>query len=90
MEKKSIFNKWKTGLGKTRTGLLARLFASKDGINEAFYEELEEALILADAGAAVTEHLLDDIQAAIKEQKITDRESARKALAGLIAKTVTT
>ena len=47
MEKKSIFSKWKTGLGKTRTGLLARLFASKDGINEEFYEELEEALILA-------------------------------------------
>ena len=90
MEKKPLFQKWKTGLGKTRTGLLARLFASKDGINEDFYEELEEALILADAGAAVTERLLDDLQAAIKEQKITDRANARKALAGLIAKAVTT
>lgn len=90
MEKKPLFQKWKTGLGKTRTGLLARLFASKDGINEDFYEELEEALILADAGAAVTERLLDDLQVVIKEQKISDRAGARKALAGLIAKTVTT
>jgi len=90
MEKKPLFQKWKTGLGKTRMGLLARLFASKDGINEAFYEELEEALILADAGAAVTERLLDELQAAIKEQKISDRVGARKALAGLIAKAVTT
>lgn len=90
MEKKPLFQKWKTGLGKTRTGLLARLFASKDGINEDFYEELEEALILADAGAVVTERLLDDLQAVIKEQKISDRAGARKALAGLIAKTVTT
>ncbi|MCE5189557.1 MAG: signal recognition particle-docking protein FtsY [Eubacteriales bacterium] len=90
MEKKSLFNKWKTGLGKTRTGFFARLFASKEGINEAFYEELEEALILADAGAAVTERLLDDLQAAIKEQKISDRETARTILAGLIARTVTT
>jgi fused signal recognition particle receptor len=90
MEKKPLFQKWKTGLGKTRTGLLARLFASKDGINEAFYEELEEALILADAGAAVTEHLLDDLQVTIKEQKISDRAGAKKALAGLIAKAVTT
>ena len=90
MEKKPLFQKWKTGLGKTRTGLLARLFTSKDGINEAFYEELEEALILADAGASVTERLLDDLQAAIKEQKISDRAGARKALAGLIAKAVTT
>jgi fused signal recognition particle receptor len=90
MEKKPLFQKWKTGLGKTRTGLLARLFASKDGINEAFYEALEEALILADAGAAVTERLLDDLQVIIKEQKISDRAGARKALAGLIAKAVTT
>ena len=90
MEKKSIFNKWKTGLGKTRTGFFARLFASKDGINEEFYEELEEALILADAGASVTEHMLDDLQAAIKEQKISDRETARTVLAGLIAQIVAT
>ena len=90
MEKKPLFQKWKTGLGKTRTGLLARLFASKDGINEEFYEELEEALILADAGAAVAERLLDELQIAIKEQKISDRAGARKALAGLIAKAVTT
>lgn len=90
MEKKPLFQKWKTGLGKTRTGLLARLFASKDGINEDFYEELEEALILADAGAAVTERMLDDLQAIIKEKKITDRASARNELAGLIVKSVTT
>ncbi len=90
MEKKPLFQKWKTGLGKTRTGLLARLFASKDGINEEFYEELEEALILADAGAAVTERLLDELQATIKAQKISDRAGARKALTGLIAKAVTT
>ena len=90
MEKKPLFQKWKTGLGKTRTGLLARLFASKDCINEEFYEELEEALILADAGAAVAERLLDELQVTIKEQKISDRAGARKALAGLIAKAVTT
>ena len=90
MEKKSIFNKWKTGLGKTRTGLLARLFASKDGINEEFYEELEEALILADAGAATTERLLDELQAVIKEKKISDRASAKQELIALIADMVTT
>ena len=90
MEKKSIFNKWKTGLGKTRTGLLARLFASKDGINEEFYEELEEALILADAGAATTERLLDELQAVIKEKKLNDRASAKQELTALIADMVTT
>ena len=90
MEKKPLFQKWKTGLGKTRTGLLARLFASKDGVNEEFYEELEEALILADAGARVTEQLLDELQAVIREKKIGDRAGARKELANLIAAAVTT
>ncbi len=90
MEKKPLFQKWKTGLGKTRTGLLARLFASKDGVNEAFYEELEEALILADAGASVTERLLDELQERLKEQKITDRAGARQELEALIGETVAT
>ncbi len=90
MEKKPLFQKWKTGLGKTRTGLLARLFTSKDSINEAFYEELEEALILADAGAAVTERLLDELQSEIRKKKITDRAGARNELAELIARAVAT
>lgn len=90
MEKKPLFQKWKTGLGKTRTGLLARLFASKDGVNEAFYEELEEALILADAGASVTERLLDELQERLKEKKMTDRAGARQELEALIGETVAT
>jgi len=88
MEKKPLFQKWKTGLGKTRTGLLARIFSGRDGVNEAFYEELEEALILADVGAEPTELLLDALQGEIKEQKITDRAAARGVLERLIAGTV--
>ena len=38
----------------------------------------------------VTERLLDDLQTAIKEQKITDRAGARKALASLITSAVST
>lgn len=90
MEKKPLFQKWKTGLGKTRTGFLARIFASKDGINESFYEELEEALILADAGASVTERLLDALQEQIRQKKIFDRAAAKKELASLIALAVAT
>ncbi len=88
MEKKPLFQKWKTGLGKTRTSFLSRLFASKEGVNEAFYEELEEALILADVGAEATERLLDGLQEAVKAQKIADREAARAVLTGLIADAV--
>ena len=90
MEKKPLFQKWKTGLGKTRTSLLARLFGGKESVNEAFYEELEEALILADVGAQSTERLLDDLQKTIKTQKITSREQARRELERLIADAVRT
>ncbi|MEN6594544.1 MAG: signal recognition particle-docking protein FtsY [Clostridiaceae bacterium] len=90
MEKKPLFQKWKTGLGKTRTSLLARLFGGKESVNEAFYEELEEALILADVGAQSTERLLDDLQKTIKAQKITSREQARRELERLIADAVRT
>ncbi len=90
MEKKPIFNKWKTGLGKTRTSFLSRLFSGKESVNEEFYEELEEALILADVGAMPTEELLDELQDTLKEKKITDREEARKVLINLIADAVET
>ncbi len=90
MEKKPIFNKWKTGLGKTRMSFLSRLFSGKESVNEEFYEELEEALILADVGAMPTEELLDELQETLKEQKITDREEARKVLINLIADAVET
>ncbi len=90
MEKKPLFNKWKTGLGKTRTSFLSRLFSGKESVNEEFYEELEEALILADVGAMPTEELLDELQETLKERKVTDREEARKVLVGLIANAVRT
>lgn len=88
MEKKTIFKKWKTGLGKTRTSLLSRLFGAKEGVNEAFYEELEEALVLADVGAATTEKLLDALQAQIKEKGVTTRDAARELLVSIVADTV--
>jgi len=90
MEKKPLFNKWKTGLGKTRTSFLSRLFSGKESVNEEFYEELEEALILADVGAMPTEELLDDSTFLASSRKVTDREEARKVLVGLIANAVRT
>ncbi len=90
MEKKPLFHKWKTGLGKTRTSFLSRLFASKEGVNEAFYEELEEALVLADVGAGATERLLDWLQQTVREEKLTSRAAAREALVALVAEAVRT
>lgn len=85
-EKKSWFSKLKEGLHKTNNWF-STLF-NKDGINDDFYEELEEAMILADMGMETSERLLDDLRARVKAQKLTSRADAKLALRDLIAEAV--
>ena len=59
-QKKSWFTKLKEGLGKTNSWF-AGLFGG-ERINEEFYDELEEAMILADMGMETAEKLLDELQ----------------------------
>jgi fused signal recognition particle receptor len=53
---------------------------SRDRIDETTWEELEEALILADVGATVTAGLLDDLRARVKEEGISGPEALVEAL----------
>lgn len=53
-----IFGKLKESLAKVGGGMLAGVFAGPERIDEDFYEELEEALIVADVGMETTEILL--------------------------------
>ncbi len=85
-EKKSWFSKLKEGLHKTNNWF-STLF-NKDGINDDFYEELEEAMILADMGMETSERLLDDLRARVKTQKLSARADAKLALRDLIADAV--
>ena len=85
-EKKSWFSRLKEGLGKTNNWF-SNLF-NKDGINDEFYEELEEAMILADMGMETSERLLDDLRARVKTEKLTERADAKNMLKDLIAETV--
>lgn len=80
-----FFEKLKQGLARTGGGMLAGVFAGEDRINEAFYEELEEALILADVGMETTQALLDKLREAVKTAKLHAREEARQALIGILA-----
>lgn len=84
-QKQSIFKKLTEGLGKTRNGPLLGLFSSKREINDDFFDELEEALVIADTGMAVTLELLDELKRVIKERRITHSDDAREALIELIA-----
>ena len=86
MEKKqSIFEKLKAGLQKTRGNVFAALFSSEERVDEEFFEELEEGMILADMGMDTTEKLLGKLRTDVKERKIADRSEAKAALAGIVA-----
>lgn len=85
MEKKQgFFAKLKQGLSKTRNALFDSIFG-EDRIDDEFYEELEEALIVSDMGMALSEGFIERLKAKNKEEKIKTRTEAKDALAGLIA-----
>jgi fused signal recognition particle receptor len=70
------------GLRKTG-GSIAQVFTGTR-IDEALYEELESALLMADAGVAATEHLLADLKRRVKEAKATDPAAVKLLLAQAI------
>ncbi len=87
-DSKQTYQQWKKGLSRTRSGLFAKLFGGGARVDEAFFEELEEALILADAGMETTERLLCELRDAVRAEKVTDRAVARDMLAGQIERIV--
>ena len=89
MEKKQgFFEKLKQGLSRTGGGMFASLFAGDERIDAAFYEELEDAMIVADMGMATSEELLERLQETVSEQKLKTRTEAREALAGILAESM--
>jgi fused signal recognition particle receptor len=69
-------------LGRARssfTGYIGSVL-SRSEINESSYEELEEALILADVGMGPTQELLEDVRAVVAEQKLTTSDELIGAL----------
>ncbi|MBR0026936.1 MAG: signal recognition particle-docking protein FtsY [Clostridia bacterium] len=84
-EKKGFFAKLKKGLSKTRDGWLANVFSREGKVDDDFYEELEEAMIMADMGMLTTEKLLDELRDCLEEQKIRDVEPAKEELIRILA-----
>ncbi len=82
-KKKGFFGRLISGLTKTRDNLKAgidSIFSGFTKIDEEFYEELEETLIMADIGVATTEKIIEDLQEKVKEQKIKEASECRKLL----------
>ena len=73
----------RTGLRKTGSSI-ASVFVGQR-IDEALYEELESALLMADAGVAATEHLLGDLKRRVREQSVSDPATMKTLLADGLA-----
>jgi fused signal recognition particle receptor len=77
--RQSWLDKLRNGLRKTGSSI-AQVFTGTQ-IDEALYEELEAALLMADAGVKATEFLLADLKRRVKDSKATD-PAVVKALLG--------
>ncbi len=83
----SFFDKIKEGLSKTRDALsntIGSVFSGFSEIDDDFYDELEESLILADLGVDTTVKAIDRLRKAVREQKLKTTEEARSALKNIL------
>lgn len=77
-----LFDRLKSGLGKTRGGFAGKITGLLTGrkIDEELFEELEEALIEADLGISTSMNLMDTLRERVKKEKIKESECLREAL----------
>lgn len=81
--KTGFFGKLVKGLTKTRDSIAQgfdAIFSGFSSIDEEFYEELEETLIMADLGINTTTAILDNLKEKVKENKIKDPLECRELL----------
>lgn len=90
--KTGFFSKLVKGLAKTRNSIaqgIDAIFSGFSSIDEDFYEELEETLIMADLGINATTSILDNLRAKVKEDKIKDPLECRDVLINTIKEQIT-
>lgn len=82
-EKKGFFARLKEGLTKTRNNIVRgidSIFSGYSAIDDDFYEELEETLIMGDLGVRATQEILERLKDQVDEQGICDPEDCRQIL----------
>ena len=77
-ERKTWLDKLKQGLRKTGSSI-ATVFTGTQ-IDDALYEDLESALLMADTGVKATQHLLDDLKRRVKDSKATEPTAVKGLL----------
>lgn len=82
-EKKGFFSRLVAGLTKTRNNIVSgidAIFSGFSSIDEEFYEEIEEILIMGDLGVHATEEIIEKLKASVKEQKIKEPAACKELL----------
>lgn len=82
-KKKGFFSRLVEGLNKTRENIVSgmdSIFSGFSSIDEDFYEELEETLIMGDLGIKTTTTIMEDLRAKVKAQHIKEPSECRQLL----------
>ena len=82
-EKKGFFSRLVSGLAKTRANIAAgidSIFSGYSAIDDDFYEEIEEILIMGDIGINATNAILEDLKQKVKEQHIKAPSQCKELL----------
>ncbi|MCD8370665.1 MAG: signal recognition particle-docking protein FtsY [Clostridiales bacterium] len=82
-KKKGFFSRLVEGLNKTRSNIVSgmdSIFSGFSAIDEDFYEELEETMIMGDLGIQTTMKIMEDLRQKVKEQHIREPARCRQIL----------
>lgn len=82
-EKKGFFKRLVSGLTKTRDNIVSgfdSIFSGFSHIDDDFYEELEEILVMGDIGIRATEEIIENLKQKVKENHIKEPEDCRELL----------
>lgn len=82
-EKKGFFSRLAAGLSKTRDNIVSgmdSIFSGFSSLDDEFYEEIEEILIMGDLGVKATEEIIENLKAKVKENRIKEPQACRQLL----------
>ncbi len=86
-DKKGLFSRLWNGLSKTRTNVAGRvdeLVEATQVIDEDFYEDLVDILIMSDMGVRTSDRVIEELKRRVQAQKITDARKAREILKDIL------
>ena len=78
-----LFSKLKEGLTKTRDNIVSgieNVFSGFSSIDDDFYDELEEILIMGDIGVRATEEIIEELKEKVKEHKVKEPQQCKQLL----------